>query len=136
MMDHHVLDDARFARQFEDGTLDPALFSHEAHLRLAWIHIGKFGVDQAVHNICRQIKAFDQKFGDGTRYNVTVTVAAVRAVHHFMQQSTAPTFATFIAENPRLKNNFKDLLGAHYSRDVFNDELARKIYLEPDLVQF
>lgn len=135
-MDHYALDDERFARQFEHGTLDPTLFSHEAHLRLAWMYIGKYGVDQAIRNICRQIEAFDQKFGDGTKYNVTVTVAAVRAVHHFMQQSTAPTFASFIAENLRLKNNFKELLGQHYSWDVFNDELARKIFLEPDLIQF
>ncbi len=135
-MDHHSLSDEAFEHQFASLTLNPALFSHEAHLRLAWIHIKKYGVDRAALNMCEQIRIFDQTFDDGTKFNVTVTVAAVKAVHHFMQKSETHTFAGFIDENPRLKHNFKELLGYHYSTDIFTDEAARAAWVEPDLEGF
>jgi hypothetical protein len=40
---HFSLTDIEFENQFENGTLKPELFSHEAHVRLAWIHIKKYG---------------------------------------------------------------------------------------------
>ena len=39
MQDHRQLTDQEFSAQFEQTTLDAALFNHEAHLRLAWIHL-------------------------------------------------------------------------------------------------
>ena len=136
MKNHFLLPDETFEHQFAEVSLNPKLFSHEAHLRLAWIHIRKYGVEKAVVNICRQIAAFDAKFGDGTKYNETVTVAAVRAVNHFVERSSATDFKSFIQENPRLKHNFKDLLNSHYSQDIFLDERAKTEYLEPDLAPF
>ena len=102
-----------FARQFADCTLIPQLFNHEAHLRLAWIHVREFGVEQAAVNLCSQIQKFDATFDDGTKFNTTVTVAAVKAVNHFMERSSTTTFPAFIAENPRLKTDFKGLIASH-----------------------
>ena len=136
MPNHFDLSDDEFEEQFACATLDPGLFNHEAHLRLAWIHILKYGVEQAVKNVCNQIKTFDATFGDGTKYNATVTAAAVRAVHHFAEKSTTDTFMAFIQENPRLKNNLKDLLASHYAMDIFKDRGAKETILDPDLLAF
>lgn len=38
MKTHHQLNDQQFEEQFQNCTFDPTLFTHEAHLRLAWIH--------------------------------------------------------------------------------------------------
>ena len=131
--DHYQLGDQEFKSKFEDCSLNPVLFTHEAHLRLAWIHIRDHGVDQAVKNICEQIKMFDQTYGDGTKYHKTVTVAAVKMVNHFIQKSTETNFKDFINNFPRLRENFKDLLGSHYSYDVFSFEKAINEYIEPDI---
>ena len=136
MEKHHTLTDTEFERQFANCTLDPALFSHEAHLRLAWIHISKYGVDKAIKNVCDQIQAFATANGADGKYHVTLTVAAVRAVYHFVLKSTSTDFAGFIAEFPRLKFQFKELLDCHYSMNLFKSELAREVYLEPDLAPF
>ncbi len=136
MADHFALTDEQFEQQFKDASLDPALFSHEAHIRLAWIHISKYGADVAAEHLCRQIAVFDATHDDGTNYNKTVTVAAVKAVHHFMDKSSASTCAEFIQENPRLIFNFKDLIRAHYSQNIFKDEVARHTYVPPDLASF
>ena len=136
MTNHFSLSDDQFEQQFKDTTLDPTLFSHEAHIRLAWIHISKFGVDLAAEHLCKQIAIFDATHDDGTNFNKTVTVAAVKAVHHFMKKSSTKTCVDFIKENPRLIFNFKDVLNAHYSHNIFSDERAKKTYVEPDLAPF
>lgn len=133
---HFQLSDAEFADHFEKTSLDPSLFTHEAHLRLAYIHIRDYGVEKAVENICRQIKRFDQKHGSGTKFNVTITHAAIFAVQHFMQRNNTASFPELIQQFPELKNNFKNLILSHYSWDIFRDEKAREQYLEPDVVPF
>ncbi|MDX1943095.1 MAG: hypothetical protein SFU99_21205 [Saprospiraceae bacterium] len=136
MEKHFHLSDLAFEQQFADCSLDPTLFSHEAHLRLAWIHIKKYGIDQAIENICQQIKHYAASLGAHDKYNETVTIAAIRAVYHFMLRSKTDHFQDFIIENPRLKTSFKELLFSHYSTDIFTSERAKKEYLEPELLPF
>ena len=46
MEQHYTLTDNEFEKQFQTSSLDPAIFTHEAHLRLAWIkQIGVFVVN-------------------------------------------------------------------------------------------
>ena len=136
MEQHLRLTDAQFEHQFENCTLDPALFSHEAHLRLAWIHIKKYGSEKACLNVCQQIRKFDNTFGKGDKFHNTLTVAAVKAVYHFTLKSKSNTFSEFITEFPRLSHSFKDLIETHYGFDVFRSKKAKHSYLEPDLVPF
>jgi hypothetical protein len=136
MKTHYDLSDQEFEEQFASCQLNAAIFSHEAHLRLAWIHVSKYGIDNAIENICSQLKAFTQFLGASDKYNETVTIAAIKAVYHFMLKSNTDSFQHFISENPRLKTNFKDLLSQHYSIDIFNSELAKSSFLEPELLPF
>lgn len=41
MNNHFELTDFEFEEKFEKRIFDPELFSHEAHIRLAWIQINK-----------------------------------------------------------------------------------------------
>ena len=133
---HFDLSDNQFESEFASGSLRPELFTHEAHLRLAWIHIKKYGLDAACENMRDQIKHFVANLGLEDKYHETVTMASTQAVHHFVQRSKAKSFKDFLTEFPRLKNNFKDLLAQHYSADIFHSETARTTYIEPDLEQF
>ncbi len=135
-MTHLSLLDAEFEQQFAEASLPPKLFSHEAHLRLAWIHVRKYGKQQAINNVCDQIKVFDQTHGDGTMFHRTVTVVAVEAVAHFMGKVKADDFPSFIAQAPRLRTHLKDLIAQHYSWNIFTDAKAKESYLEPDLLPF
>lgn len=110
MHNHYQLDDQSFEQQFAEATLDPALFSHEAHLRLAWIHLRKYGLSNAIENVCQQILNFVEKFGSVDKYSESLTTAAVEVVYHFMQQSDADNFSDFIQQFPPLIQDFKTLL--------------------------
>ena len=136
MKDHFDLTDFEFEQKFETSSLDAGLFSHEAHLRLAWIHITKYGIDKALENIQLQLKAYVKHLGAASKYNKTVTIAAVKAVYHFILKSKSDNFQDFIVEFPRLKNNLKGLMDSHYGIDIFNSEAAKKEYLRPDLLPF
>jgi len=133
---HFNLNDELFEQQFATCTLDPAIFSHEAHLRLAWVHIKKYGVEKAVENICTQLVNFTIHLGAADKYNTTLTIAAVRAVNHFINRSAANNFYDFIQEFPRLKFNFKDLMASHYKTDIFKSPIAKRSYLEPESMAF
>lgn len=134
--DHWSLSDGEFESQFERYTLKPAMFSHEAHIRLAYIHIEKYGLEQAEINMCTQIQGFANSLGGGDKFNKTVTVAAVKTVNHFMEKASSTNFKDFINEFPRLITKFKDLLEQHYGYNIFSDEKAKKDYIEPDLLPF
>jgi len=136
MKSHFELSDAQFEQQFKSCELDSSLFNHEAHLRLAYIHIEKYGSEKAIENVCNQLVAYVNHLRATDKYNTTLTVAAVKAVYHFMQRSTASSFKDFIAEFPQLKYGFKRLMQSHYDFDIFNSHKAKKSFLEPNLLPF
>ena len=63
MENHYQLADEEFEASFADGSLDPQVFNHEAHLRIAWIHITKYGTEKAIENIVDQLKAYTKQIG-------------------------------------------------------------------------
>jgi len=136
MKSHWNLNDQEFSQQFAACTLDPALFSHEAHLRLAWILLSQNELRRASALLCQQIKNFDQHFGDGSKFHRTLTEAAVRAVYHFKQKSQSDNVRDFLNEFPRLGSHFKEIIAQHYGFDLFSHSEARHRYIEPDLVPF
>ena len=136
MKNHFYLSDEELVQQFSSCELDPDIFSHEAHLRLAWILIDKYGVERAVDLIQDGLRQFVESIGADDKYHATLTVAAVKAVHHFMLKSMSGDFSEFMAEFPELKTKFKQLIAAHYGFDIYRSEAARINYIEPDLIAF
>ena len=133
---HYELSDSEFKEQFANCTLDSTLFSHEAHLRLAWLLINEFGLEKAEVQIQEQLKNFVANVGAKDKYHVTITLVAIKMVHHFMQKSKTESFADFILENPQLKTNFKGLIRSHYSFDVFDNIKAGRQFIDPDILPF
>lgn len=136
MENHFDLSDSDFEKKIISCGLNPSDFTHEAHLRLAWINIKKHGIKQAEKNIQNQLQQFVEFVGAKDKYNMTLTLAAIKAVYHFMLKSNSDNFKDFITEFPRLKYNFKELMACHYGFDIYNSEKAKTEFLEPDLASF
>lgn len=136
MKNHFELSDSEFEQQFINCELNPEIFSHEAHLRLVWINIKKYGVEKAQTNIQSQLQKFVEFVGVKDKYNTTLTLAAIKAVYHFMLKSDSDSFQEFIVGFPRLKYGFKELMSCHYGFDIYNSEKAKAKFLEPDLLPF
>ena len=136
MEKHWTLSDQEFEEQFSTCILPPSVFSHEAHLRLAWIYITKYGIEQAIIKIQMQLKHYVNFLGVKEKYNTTLTIAAIKAVHHFILKSDTDNFKNLIEEFPRLKFNFKALMSYHYGFDIYNSKKAKSEFLQPDLAPF
>jgi N-formylglutamate deformylase len=130
------ISDAALLQEIASGRLNPEIFTHEAHLRLAWILIRSRGVESAVKDVATLIKKYVEQLGVGHKYNHTVTVAAVYAVDHFIRKREIGSFQTFIETYPQLLTNFKDLLQSHYSIDIFHSKHAQTTFIEADLQGF
>ena len=135
-LNHNQLTDSNFIGQFANGSLNPEIFNHEAHLRLAWLYIEKFGLKQAEKDIQNQLQNFVEIVGAKDKYHKTLTIVAIRIVNHFMRKSKSYNFTNFINEFPQLKSEFKELVNTHYSFNIFSSDKARKEFLKPDLLNF
>lgn len=136
MPSHFDYSDAEFVAQFARCTLDPSVFSHEAHLRLAWINIREYGLLEARVMTKKQLKNYVNHLGAEDKYNETLTIAAINAVNHFIAKSAFDNFRDFITEFPKLKTHFKALMACHYGFDIYNSPTAKATYLAPDLLPF
>lgn len=136
MKHHSQLSDKEFETLFEKAELPPSLFNHEAHLRLAWLYINKYGEEKAAAKTCKEIEQFDRLHGKGNKFNTTMSVAAIKIVHHFIKKSESKDFRMFIEEFPRLKTAFKALVDQHYAIDIFSNTEAKASFIEPDLLAF
>jgi N-formylglutamate deformylase len=105
-------------------------------LRLAWLQIDKFGLEQAIENIEDQLQSFVSHVGAQDKYHKTLTIVAAQAVSHFMTRSKSDNFVDFIKEFPQLKNNFKELINSHYSIDILNSARAKNEYIAPTKISF
>lgn len=133
MEQHFKLSDTELEQQLASCALDPALFSHEAHLRLAWLQIRQYGMTKAKERIQQQLRTYVEHLGAADKYHTTLTIVAIAAVHHFMAQSSADNFRDFLLEFPQLKTNFKGLVNSHYSYDIFQSDEARQVFVAPDV---
>ena len=136
MEEHRYYSDEMLLEALETASLDPSLFTHEAHLRWGWLLLERNNLQQAIDKACSQLKAYTRSLGVAEKYNETVTVAAIRAIYHFRLRSKARSFDSFIQDTPKLSSSFKELMAAHYSENIFNSEMARKKYIDPDLLPF
>ena len=136
MKSHFDLTNHEFVNQFKSGNLEPVLFTHEAHLRIAWIYINQWGVEKATKMVCDQVRTFVIIADAEDKYNHTLTIAAVKIIHHFIQRSDSKTFSDFLVEFPRLNTNFKELVQAHYSAGTCFSEKAKREFVAPDLLGF
>ena len=112
---HFDLSDTAFLDAFEATSLPPELFTHEAHLRLAWLHLHRYGLGQSLVKIPIAIQNYVRALGAEDKYDEAVTIAAIRIVHHFLLQKPQLDFKQFISAFPQLKNDFRTLLSTQYA---------------------
>lgn len=136
MEKHYRYSDEVFEKKFRECKFPPLYFSHEAHLRLAYIHLKKYGLEQSIDAMCTQIYDFAIKYGATMKFNATVTYASLQIMYHYIMTGKSNTFSDLMKEFPHLLENFKEEIKKHYSWDVFRSLEAKAKVHEPDLKPF
>ena len=136
MEKHWRFSDEVYEQKFREIKFPPLYFSHEAHLRLAYIHLQKYGLEQSIKNMCTQIYDFALKYGATMKFNATVTYASLQIMYSYMQNSKSDNFKGLMDEFPHLLQDFKCEIQKHYSWDVFRSPEAKSKIHQPDLEPF
>jgi len=122
------LSDDEFLERYEAHALKG--FSHEDHVRMAFAYARRGGVAAAVGG-ARRIRGLAEALGAPGKYHDTLTVAWARVIAHRALESDVPSFEKFLETYPQLRR--RDLLSAHYSRELLFSPAARSTFVEPDL---
>lgn len=133
-MEPHELsqEDHNFRSDFEACTVPPSLFSHEAHVRLAYVYLVGHDVESAVQKMREALLNFiEHNDIPRSKFHETITRAWVLAVRHFMNKSSSTSSADFIAKNQELLDS--KIMLTHYSASVLFSSDARASFVEPDL---
>ena len=129
-----LLSDKAFIEQFENKTLAPELFSHNGHLRLAWLYLQSYPLQQAIEKVTSGISAYASSLGATDKFQHTLTEAIVRIMALRMKQGNASTLEDYLVDNRDLVDDIMSVVEIYYSRQLLNSERAKREFVSPDLV--
>ncbi len=127
------LSDNDFIRQFENQTLDKIHFNHLGHLRLSWLYLQSYGVEQAIVKISYGIKAYAESLGASTKFNQTITDAIVRIMAKRMSFMSEQEWPLFLQDNSDIVDDSFSVLCQYYTKDILESDLARTSLIAPDI---
>ncbi len=129
-------DDALLWDAFQRATVPEAEWTHREHLRIAWMHLRRYPLDEA-HVLMRigiiRLNASHGLVESVSRgYHETLTRAWLRLVASAMGATpeVADSRAFLVAHAERLA---KDAPLRHYSRERLMSAEARAVFVPPDL---
>lgn len=126
-----------FLIAFRTCTLPAAEWTHEAHLRMAWLVLKRANYEDALDEIRAGITRFnDRVLKKVLAYHETITVAFTRLIAVGMSDlPNDHTFGQFKVSFPDFFDNKLSALLKHYNRETLFSDEARARYIEPDLVK-
>ena len=127
-------EDTRFRDDFESGGIAPEKFTHREHVRLAYIYLCGGDLQDAYSKTKDAILMLLKRNGiDTSKYHETLTFAWLKAVLHFMNQTSdeVGSAADFIKKNPQLLNT--KIMLSHYSPETLFSDEARASFVDPDI---
>jgi len=119
--------------RFVDTTLPSDQFHHPQHVQVAWMFVRHYGMPAALAEFATAIKRFADAKGATGLYHETITWAYVLLIAERQTRCQAPSWEDFAAANPDLLSWKPSILERYYSSEVLKSDLARKVFVFPDL---
>jgi hypothetical protein len=130
-----ALDDEALWRAFHERTLTHAEWTHAAHLRVAWLHLARYELDEAHLRMRVGIIRLNAAHGlvetEARGYHETLTRVWLVLVRAARRRSPATDSASFL-ETEGLDRNAPL---RYYGRERLFSVAARALYLPPDLAE-
>jgi hypothetical protein len=127
------MSDDEFLEAFEECRIPKALWTHEAHVRMAWLYLGRRSLAEVIPFVRRAIQRYNASLGNTEGYHETITLAYLVLIDHRMVRgSEGETFASFSRDHPDLLDRSLTAVLDHYSREVLFSEEAIRGFVEPD----
>lgn len=123
--------DDEFLAAFEAAAIPRPEWTHEAHVRMAWLYLTRRPFADALDRIRGGIKKLNGAIGgspDG--YHETITVAFARVIASRLRPGD--DFPAFRTRHPDLLDRTLTALLRHYTKDRLFSPEARRGFLAPD----
>lgn len=131
-----TINDNDFIAQFENQTLDPNYFNHLGHLRLAWLYLNTYSLEESIDKLITGISAYATSLGATDKFHHTLTEAVVRIMALRVENDEYGDFETFLLGNNDLVKSLRSIIETYYSHELLNSDVAQKQFVEPDLKPF
>lgn len=129
-----TLNDEELYEALADGSLDPAGFDHEAHIRLAWYYLTRWPYAEALQNFNHDFQRFVVNAGAAGKYHKTLTDALLQLISsHLRNQQCRQDWVYFKQDARPLFADAQSLLKHYYSTDLLASDAARKEFKKPDI---
>ncbi len=125
------MSDDEFLLAFETCAFTRPEWTHEAHVRMAWLYVTRLPFVEALDRVRRGIQKLNGKIGSPDGYHETITVAFVHVIAARLRPGES--YPTFRERNPDLFDRALPALLRHYSKERLWSAEARKAFIEPDV---
>jgi len=122
--------DDEFLTAFEAAAIARKEWTHEAHVRMAWLYLRRLPFAEALEKVRAGIRKLNAKIGSPDAYHDTITVAHVRVIASRLRAGEG--YPTFRDRNPDLFDRTFPALLRHYTKDRLYSPEARAAFIEPD----
>lgn len=119
-------------QRFESDTLDGE-FHHADHVRLAFAYLGEYAALDALGRFCVALKRYAAARGKAQLYHETITYAYFFLIRERMAHCDSCNWEEFARMNPDLLVWKDGILARYYRASTLKSELARSVFLFPDL---
>jgi hypothetical protein len=127
------LSDEALIAAFESTELPADLFTHAAHVRVAWYYLRSSPVLEAIVRFSRSLRRFAASKGATTKYHETITVAYLLIIRDRLEGARELTWPEFAERNPDLFERSPSVLARYYSDSLLTSDRAREVFVLPDL---
>lgn len=126
--------DAEFLKAFESCCLPEDQWTHEAHVRMAWLYLQQLPLPLAIPVVREGIKRYNASLNKPLGYHETITQAFLHLISGRIQNGEGPpSFAIFCSQNRDLLDRQMTALLTHYRKETLFSQLARETFVCPDL---
>ena len=127
--------DVEFLDTFHDCTIPKHLWTHEAHVRMAWLKLRVKPLDEVIPDVRASISRYNRSLGNTEGYHETMTVAYLTMIDARIDRaSRSETFDSFSRAHPDLLDRGLSAVLAHYTRERLFSAEAIGGFVEPDRV--
>ena len=125
--------DRELVEQFEACTLPPDLFSHRAHVRVAWLYLKEGDLLPTLTRYSEGIKRYAASLGAGTKYHETITWAYLVLLNEEMSLRSPPgeSFDDMVLRRPDLLDHRNGAIAQCYTRAELDADDARRVFVLP-----
>ncbi len=126
--------DAEFLRAFQQCVLPEDLWTHRAHVRMAWLYLQQGTLASVLPIVRDGIKRYNATLNKTLAYHETITQVFLILIDDRMRRCEgASSFEEFCARNPDLLDGRLTALLAHYRKETLFSPAAREALVAPDL---